>query len=221
MCLKLTSSLFTIKSHNKESRSQIRLFCALVLTTPPPPEDVTFWRLSLFSPVFYERFIITCCFKLHVFLRKKISHFLRVWWRFFSFEPHTFWCSAAPLRLFSVCLYLKTPSLLVCVVFCLKNFIFFSLICPQICPLKKRATYFTRTRKEEKRPSFSPHCCCFSVLLVSFKEEERRTTKNYEEEEEDTQKRERKERTFAFTVLRAVVSERSLSSRDSFNATIL
>ena len=220
MCLKLTSSLFTIKSHNKESRSQIRLFCALVLTTPPPPEDVTFWRLSLFSPVFYERFVsssrvvLNCMF----FFERKSLIFCECGGVFFL-SSHVFVLRCTSSSFF--CLFVLKNSLSVCVVFCLKNFIFFSLICPQICPLKKRATYFTRTRKEEKRPSFSPHCCCFSVLLVSFKEEERRTTKNYEEEEEDTQKRERKERTFAFTVLRAVVSERSLSSRDSFNATIL
>ena len=55
LCLKLTSSLFTTTSHNKESRSQIRLlFCPLVRITPsPPPEDVmTFWRLSLSLPSF-------------------------------------------------------------------------------------------------------------------------------------------------------------------------
>jgi len=73
------------------------------------------------------------------------------------------------------CLFVLKNSLSVCVVFCLKNFIFFSLICPQICPLKKRATSLA-ARKEEK-PSFSPHCCCFSVLCFV----QRRRTKNYEE----------------------------------------
>ena len=174
MCLKLTSSLFTIKSHNKESRSQIRLFCALVLTTPPPPEDVTFWRLSLFSPVFYERFIITCCFILNCmfFFERKSLIFCECGGVFFL-SSHVFVLRCTSSSFF--CLFVLKNSLSVCVVFCLKNFIFFSLICPQICPLKKRATSLA-ARKEEK-PSFSPHCCCFSVLCFV----QRRRTKNYEE----------------------------------------
>ena len=174
MCLKLTSSLFTIKSHNKESRSQIRLFCALVLTTPPPPEDVTFWRLSLFSPVFYERFVsssrvvLNCMF----FFERKSLIFCECGGVFFL-SSHVFVLRCTSSSFF--CLFVLKNSLSVCVVFCLKNFIFFSLICPQICPLKKRATSLA-ARKEEK-PSFSPHCCCFSVLCFV----QRRRTKNYEE----------------------------------------
>jgi hypothetical protein len=179
---------------------------------------VTFWRLSLFSPVFYERFVsssrvvLNCMF----FFERKSLIFCECGGVFFL-SSHVLVLRCTSSSFF--CLFVLKNSLSVCVVFCLKNFIFFSLICPQICPLKKRATSLA-ARKEEK-PSFSPHCCCFSVLCFV----QRRRTKNYEEEEEeeeeDTQKRERKERTFAFTVLRAVVSERSLSSRDSFNATIL
>ncbi len=108
MCLKLTSSLFTTTSHNKESRSQIRLlFCPLVRITPsPPPEDVmTFWRLSLSLPSFllftfhrlHHVFVVfklffffpcvVCCFlpsKLHLvcFLSSRLSLPLK---KFFSF----------------------------------------------------------------------------------------------------------------------------------------
>ena len=92
---------------------------------------------------------------------------------------------------------------------------------PSNLPFKKKSNLLHSPHGRKKNDLLFLLTVVVLVYFVSFKEEERRTTKNYEEEEEDTQKRERKERTFAFTVLRAVVSERSLSSRDSFNATIL
>ena len=137
LCLKLTSSLFTTTSHNKESRSQIRLlFCPLVRITPsPPPEDVmTFWRLSLSLPSFL------------LFTFHRLHHVFVVFKLFFFFPCVV--CCFLPSKLHLVCFlssFVSAPE---------KNFLVF--LCVFLLKFlsftQKRATFsfFTHLKEEEE-----------------------------------------------------------------------